>query len=152
MNEKQQRRLMELNRPYTIISWSGNKKIISARAELGRLQRRMTMRKLLTAMAAMSTLAVSLPAMAQSFSDRSDRIEERIEAGRSDGSLTWREARDLRSRLRDVQRTQDAYERNGMSAWEARDLDRRFDQLSNDVYGQRHDTQYRYERRGYDPY
>ncbi len=106
------------------------------------------MRKLLTAMAAVSTLAIAAPAMAQNFSYRAQQLDERIDAGQRDGSLTWREARDLRGRLHSLQRLEGQYSDNGMSRWEARDLDRRFDDLSNDVYGQRHDTQYRYGRRG----
>jgi hypothetical protein len=106
------------------------------------------MRKLLTAMAAVSAMAVSLPAMAQSFSDRADRIEDRITDGVRDGSLTWQEARDLRARLHNIQRLGDDYASNGMSRWEARDLDNRYEDLSQDIYAERHDTQYRYERRG----
>src|SRR5690242_17220313 len=106
------------------------------------------MRKLLTAMAAVSALSVAVPAMAQDFSYRAQQLDQRIDAGQSDGSLTWREARDLRSRLHNLQRLEDQYNDNGMSRYEARDLDRRFDQLSNDIYAERHDTQYRYERRG----
>lgn len=106
------------------------------------------MRKLLTAMAAVSALAVSVPAMAQTFSDRAQRLEDRIEAGRADGSLSWREARDLRTRLRNIERLEDDYAANGLSRWEARDLDNRYDDLSNDIYAERRDTQYRYERRG----
>ena len=110
------------------------------------------MRKLLTAMAAVSAVAVSLPAMAQDFDNMASRIQDRISDGVQDGSLTWYEARDLRSRLNNLQRMEAQYERDGMRGWQARDLDRRFDALSNDVYAERHNNQYRYERRDFDPY
>jgi hypothetical protein len=107
------------------------------------------MRKLLTAVMAASAVAVSLPAMAQSLTDRSERIEQRIDNGVRDGSLTWYEARDLRSRLHNIERLESDYARNGMSSWEYRDLDRRYDALASDLYSQRRDTQYNY-RRSYD--
>ena len=107
------------------------------------------MRKLLTAVMAASAMAVSLPAMAQSLTDRAERIEQRIDNGARDGSLTWSEARDLRARLHNIERLESDYARNGMSSWEYRDLDRRFDALASDLYSQRRDYQYNY-RRSYD--
>jgi hypothetical protein len=109
----------------------------------------MTMRKLLTAVAAVSTLAVALPAMAQDFNDVANHIQDRIQDGVSDGSLTWYEARDLRSRLHNLERLQGQYEGRGMRGWMSRDLDQRYDALSSDVASERNNTEYRY-RRSYD--
>ena len=109
------------------------------------------MRKLLAAMAAVSALSASLPALAQDFDYRAGQIQDRIDAGVHDGSLTGYEARDLRSRLYNLRQLSSRYADDGMQAWERRELDRRFDALSNDVYSQRHDNQYRYER-SYDRY
>jgi hypothetical protein len=109
----------------------------------------MTMRKLLTAMAAVSAVAVSLPAMAQDLDYRFNQIQERIDDSIRDGSLTSYEARELSSRLSNLERMQTRYQDEGMRGWMARDLDRRLDALSNDVYAERH-YQYRYER--YEPY
>jgi hypothetical protein len=110
----------------------------------------MTMRKLLTALAAVSAVAVSLPAMAQDFGYRLNQLQERIEDGARDGQLTAYEARDLRSRLYDLERLQTRYESEGMRGWMANNLDRRIDALSNDIYAERHNNQYRYER--YEPF
>ena len=110
------------------------------------------MRKLLLAVAAASALGVSLPAMAQDFDGRANTIHERIDNGVRDGSLTWYEARDLRNRLSSLERLEARYESDGLSGWESRDLDRRFNALSSAVYAQRHDNQYRYERRDYNGY
>ena len=106
------------------------------------------MKKLVMAAVAASALAAAMPAAAQSWAggDRSDRIEQRIDRGVQDGSLTWREARGLRSQLNSVQRLESRYRFNGLSSWEASDLDRRYDAISAQLRDQRHDTQYRYER------
>lgn len=107
------------------------------------------MRKLLLAIAAASAVGVSLPAMAQDFDGRANSMQERIDNSARDGSLNWYEAQNLRTRLHDLERTQARYEEQGMRGWQARDLDRRYDALSSDITSERHDNQYRYERRDY---
>ena len=105
------------------------------------------MKKLLMAAVAVSSLAAALPAAAQyAYSDRADRIERRIERGVQDGSLTYGEARRMRDQLNYVERLENRYEANGMTGWEARDLDRRYDALSAQLRSERNDTQYRYDR------
>ena len=108
------------------------------------------MRKLIATMAAVSALGVAVPALAQDFTYRADQAQDRIDAGVRDGSLTWYEARDLRSRLSDLRQLEARYEESGMRGWQQRELDRRFDALNNDVYAERHNNQYRYERRNDD--
>ena len=110
------------------------------------------MRKLFSALAAASVVAVSLPAMAQDFDNSASRIQDRINDGVQDGSLTGYEARDLRSRLYNLERLQGQYERDGMRGWQSRDLDRRLDALSSDVSAEIRSNQYRYERGDYDRY
>jgi hypothetical protein len=95
------------------------------------------MRKLLAAMTVASAVAVSLPAMAQDYDSMASRIHERIDDGVRDGSLSWSEARTLRSRLYNLERLESRYESDGMRGWRSRDLDRRFDALSNDVASER---------------
>ncbi len=85
--------------------------------------------------------------MAQSYlDDRASQIDQRIDEGLRDGSLTYSEARTLRSQLRYDQRLQSEYQDEGMSNWQARDLNRRYDELSNNLYSMRSNTEYRYRR------
>jgi len=104
------------------------------------------MKKLLIAAVAVSALASAAPSFAQIVGDRADSIATRIDRGVRNGDLTWGEAQSLRARLRNVERLEARYRYNGLTGWEARDLDRRYDALSADVRFQRHDNQYRYRR------
>ncbi len=124
------------------------------------------MKKLLLAIAAVGTLAAALPAMAdpydrggydhggyRDYRDRGDHgygggreigqrtreISFRIDRGVRDGSLDWREARGLRTRLDDIQRLGYRYGRDGLNGWERSDLNVRLDRLSYEVRAQRHD-------------
>ncbi|HEV2366258.1 MAG TPA: hypothetical protein VGS12_18920 [Caulobacteraceae bacterium] len=82
---------------------------------------------------AAAALAASTPALAQDLYGRAGAIEDRIDAAQNDGSLSFGEARMLRARLRGIERTQRYYDVDGMRPWQARDLDRRFDRLSDTV-------------------
>ena len=73
-------------------------------------------------------------------------IEQRIEAGVRNGSLTRPEARRLKGEYRQIARLEQRYRRNGLSAWERRDLDRRLDALSARLRNERHDGDNRYRR------
>ena len=108
------------------------------------------MKRLITAAIAASALTVAVPAMAQSYLDnRASELDQRIDTGVADGSLTSGEASVLRARLHDVERLQDRYQDDGMTGWQQRALDRRYDDLSAQIYSMRHNTEYRY-RRWYD--
>jgi hypothetical protein len=72
------------------------------------------------------------------FDSRAARIDQRIDNGVLDGSLTQTDARDLRTRLVSVERLQQRYEDDGMAGWESRDLNRRLDQVSDSVFDMRH--------------
>jgi len=104
------------------------------------------MKKLLTVAIAASALAAAVPALAQSYlDDRATQADQRIDNGEADGSLSASQADDLRARLHDIERQQDRYQADGMANWQSRELNRRYDSLSNDIYNMRHD-EYQYRR------
>jgi len=97
------------------------------------------------ALAASASLAAfSAPALAQnwmSINSRQASLDQRIDAGIRSGQLTPPEAARLRSEFRDLSSLEARYRSNGLSDWERRDLDRRFDVLSNEIRMERHDQQ-----------
>lgn len=101
--------------------------------------------KTLTILAAASVLALSAGAASAqgwtSINQRQANLDARIDAGVRTGDLTRQEAVSLRSDFRAVSNLETTYRRNGLSAWERTDLDRRFDALSNRVRFERHDRQ-----------
>ena len=113
------------------------------------------MRRLLTAAVAVSAFAAAAaPAMAQTYgynytAGRGEALEARIDTGLSDGSLSFNDARRLRDRVQDVERTEARYRGDGMAGWQARALDRQYDDLSSEIATERHDG-YNYERRPWD--
>jgi hypothetical protein len=82
----------------------------------------------------------------QSIDARQANLERRIDQGVRHGDLTRPEAMRLRGEFRDLARLERQYRRDGLSPWERRDLDRRFDRLSNRIYAERHDNQDRVRR------
>ena len=105
------------------------------------------MKKLITAAIAASALAVAVPAMAQTYLDnRASELEQRIDAGAIDGSLTSGEASVLRASLRDTERLQDRYEAEGMAGWQQRALERRYNDVSDQIASMKSNTEYRYRR------
>jgi hypothetical protein len=114
------------------------------------------MNKLLLSMTALATLATGVaatPAAAQRYGNwqninqRQANLYNRIEQGVRNGSLTRGEAAQLRTRFVQLNQLEASYRRNGLSAWERRDLDRRFDQLSHAIRVDRHDGQNQHWRR-----
>ena len=101
--------------------------------------------KTLTILAAASVLALSAGAASAqgwtSINQRQANLEARIDAGVRSGDLTRQEAIGLRSDFRTVSNLEATYRRDGLSAWERTDLDRRFDALSNRVRFERNDRQ-----------
>jgi len=93
----------------------------------------------ITAVTALAAAALPAVASAQSISQRQDRLEWRIEQGQRNGSLNRHEARHLKRELRETQRLEYRYRRDGLSRWERADLDRRFDQISAMIRYERHD-------------
>jgi len=101
------------------------------------------MKTLLMAAVAASVLAVAGPASAQSWqtiNERQANLDQRIDAGVRNGSLTRTEAARLRAEFRDLARLEARYRSSGgLSQYERRDLDRRFDVLSAQIRYERHD-------------
>jgi hypothetical protein len=112
------------------------------------------MKKLLALAAAIGALTVAAPASAQtwqSINERQARLEQRIEVGIRNGSLTRNEAFRLRAEFRDLARLEARYRATGgLSYGEREDLDRRFDALSMRIRYERHDQDSRYDRGGRD--
>ena len=106
------------------------------------------MKKLLAAAIAASALTAAVPAMAQSYvNDYGSTIERRIDAGVREGSLSYGDASVLRSRLREIQRMQNRASLDGMSGWEAHQLNTRYDRLSDQLHQMRQSTGYSYRYR-----
>jgi hypothetical protein len=102
--------------------------------------------KITTALVAAATMVAFLPSTAsaqgwQSMNQRKANIERRIDMGVRNGSLTRREASNLRTRFANLRRLEWRYSRNGLSWSERRVLDQRYNALSNSIRTQRHDRQ-----------
>jgi hypothetical protein len=109
------------------------------------------MKKFLLTVAAASAVLAGLPAVAsaapwQPINQRQATLEHRIDQGVRHGDLTRGEAARLHEQFGDLARLEATYRRSGhrLDMSERRDLDRRFDRLSERVYAQRHDVQRRY--------
>lgn len=101
------------------------------------------MKKILISLMAASALAgAAMPAAAQPINQRQAQIERRIDIGLRNHSLTYREASRLRAEADRIQRLEYRYRRDGLSRWERADLDRRLDQLSQQIRFERHDRDY----------
>jgi len=81
----------------------------------------------------------------QSINQRQDRLWARIDQGVHSGSLTRREAAQLRSQFNTIAQLEARYRRTapGLTMAERRDLDRRFDALSARIKVQKADWQHR---------
>ena len=102
------------------------------------------MKKFLIPLLAASTLAgAALPAAAapwMNVNQRQAQIDHRIDVGVRNGSLTRREAANLRYEFQGIARLERQYRRTGgLQRWEMRDLDRRLDRLSARIRIDRHD-------------
>lgn len=106
------------------------------------------MKRVLMAVAALSTLAAASTAAAQpyrgggygqGYGSESQRLENRIQRAVNNGSISWREARVLQAEVDQIQRLEWRYRQNGVSGWEARDLERRYDYVSQRIRWERND-------------
>ena len=106
------------------------------------------MKRIAIAAIAVVTLAgAAAPAMAapwQNINQRQANLDRRIDQGVRNHSLTRAEAQRLRAEFRDLSRLEVRYRANGLTQWERRDLDRRFDVLSAKIRIERNDRQDRY--------
>jgi hypothetical protein len=93
------------------------------------------MRKILIALATGGALAAAAaPAMAQYAADsmqREENIRDRIASEVRDGDLTYSQATQLRGELRQIERLDASYRDDGMSDWQAQDIDSRLDRLDS---------------------
>lgn len=111
------------------------------------------MKRILVSFAAATVALTAMPTAAnaqawQSINARQDRLYNRIEQGVRSGALTRREAAGLRTQFVRLNSLEAQYRRsNGLSQWERRDLDRRFDALSRSIRWEKHDGQNRPHRR-----
>jgi hypothetical protein len=98
------------------------------------------------ALSAMIAIRRDTPTASQWMADnnRMARLRSRVDAGARDGSLTVREANRLRADLNRVAALERTYRRNGVTASEQADLDRRFDAVSAQIRDQRADNQRRW--------
>jgi hypothetical protein len=108
------------------------------------------MKRTLLAVAAGAALLTSMAGAAsaapwQPIAERRADIEHRIDQGVRHGDLTRPEAMRLRGEFRDLQRLEARYRHDDgvLTRGERRDLQRRYDHLSDRVYAQRHDAQER---------
>ena len=93
------------------------------------------MRKALIALMAGGALAATaLPALAQSYdpgiAQREDNIRARIDDGVSSGDLSYGQAARLRGELREIVDLDARYQDDGMSDWQAHDLNSRLSLLA----------------------
>ena len=105
------------------------------------------MKRLLLSLSALAIVsAAPLAAQAapwQSVNQRQANLDRRIDQGVRSGELTRSEAQRLRVEFRSLNRLEVQYRRSGggLSMQERRDLDLRFDRLSQRIYVQKHDRQ-----------
>ena len=108
------------------------------------------MNKITLALAGLGFAAAALPVAAnaapwQTVNQRQANLYQRIDQGIRSGSLDRREAAQVKTQYRGLIRLEAQYRRSrpGLTQFERRDLDRRYDQLSQRVRFEKHD------RRGY---
>jgi Spy/CpxP family protein refolding chaperone len=105
------------------------------------------MKRILLSLAALTAIsAMPLAAQAapwQSVNQRQANLERRIDQGVRSREITRNEAQRLRGDFRTLSRLETQYRRSGggLSMQERRDLDQRFDRLSQRIYVQKHDRQ-----------
>jgi len=106
------------------------------------------MNSLIKAVAVASALMAAVPVAAsatpwQSINQRQANLEQRIDQGVRTGDLTRQEAAKLRAQFRELSRLEAQYRRSGggLTQRERRDLDARFDRLSQNIRAERHDRQ-----------
>lgn len=110
------------------------------------------MKKILIPLLATAAIAAAAPAAAQawmSINQRQAQLDQRIDVGVRNGTLTAAEAARLRGEFNSLARLEANYRASGggLNAWERNDLDARFDRLSAQIRYERADND-RYGRGG----
>ncbi len=78
------------------------------------------------------------------INERQRMLDQRIDAGLRDRSLSREEASRLRAEFQNIARIEANYRRGGLSNRERADLDRRFDRLSYQIQAERNDRNNRW--------
>lgn len=78
------------------------------------------------------------------INQRQRQLDQRIDVGVRDGSLSRIEASSLRSQFRDIASLEARYRRDGLNGRERADLDQRFDRLSYRIQAERNDRNNRW--------
>ena len=106
------------------------------------------MNRILLTAAAIGALSIAAPALAQpavagwqNINARQAQLDQRIDVGVRNGSLTRDEAVRLRGEFRMIADLENRYRAGGLSMAERADLDRRFDLLSARIRYERADNQ-----------
>src|SRR5688572_7707251 len=103
------------------------------------------MKRMILPLLAATTLAAGAPSLAfaqgWNINERQAQLDQRIDAGVRSGDLNPREADRLREEFREITRLERQYRADGLSDRERRELDSRFDQLSERVRSERRDDQ-----------
>lgn len=104
------------------------------------------MKRILISLLAATTLAGSVPAIANaqawtSINDRQAQLDQRIDAGIRSGQLNRAEAARLRTEFQHIADLEARYRAGGLSVSERNDLNMRFDRLSQSIRMDRHDDQ-----------
>ncbi len=98
--------------------------------------------KTFTLLAIAAVAGLATPALAwTSINARQANQFARIQQGVRNGALTQTEAARLKSQFYALNRLERRYRIGGLTTWERRDLDKRFDVLSRRIYVQKHDRQ-----------
>ena len=79
------------------------------------------------------------------INQRQAQLDQRIDTGIRNGQITRQEATRLRAEFQTIARLENQYRRNGLTAAERADLDRRFDRLESQVARDRRDRDARWE-------
>lgn len=118
------------------------------------------MKKVVVPALALAAASVAVPAAAQSLtisvssgpgyvqnyrgwqpiSQRKYNLDHRIDRSLRNGRISYREASRLKSELNGLVRLEYRYQRGGLTAWERRDLDRRYDRLAAHLRYERRDN------------
>lgn len=93
-------------------------------------------KKALLSLLAASAVAVATPALAQSYgghgrglNGEQAQLAQRIDRAAYRGTISRREAQDLRHQLNQYERLEWRYRRDGLSRWERNDLAERLDRI-----------------------
>ena len=93
---------------------------------------------------ALVVIALTAPvATGQRIENRKDRQEARVEEGKKTGELNKKEAARIKARQRDLNKQvrEDRKDGGGLTAAERAKIEKRQDNISGDLYKQKHDAQ-----------